>query len=37
VDVNDLTADLRNRSDQDLQFHLDNNRWPDEAELPLLG
>ncbi|MGA9813325.1 MAG: DUF5681 domain-containing protein [Terriglobales bacterium] len=37
VDVNDVTADLRGRSDAELQFHLDNNRWPDEAELLLLG
>jgi hypothetical protein len=37
VDVNDGTADLRGRSDAELQFHLDNNRWPDETELLLLG
>jgi Family of unknown function (DUF5681) len=34
VNVNDVTADLRNRSDAELQFHLDNNRWPEEGELP---
>ena len=33
VDVNDVTADLRSRSNEELQFHLDNNRWPDEGEL----
>jgi hypothetical protein len=37
VDVKDVSADLRGRTDQELQFHLDNNRWPDEAELLLLG
>jgi hypothetical protein len=35
--VADVTAQLRDKSDEELQFHLDNNRWPDEAELLLLG
>jgi len=33
VDVKDVSADLRGRTDQELQFHLDHNRWPDEGEL----
>jgi len=31
-----MTAELRNKSDVELQFHLDNNRWPDEQEVLLL-
>jgi len=37
LDFNDVTADLRNRSDEELQFHLDHDRWPSEEELLLLG
>src|SRR4029077_13452578 len=33
LEVADVTAQLRDKSDDELQFHLDNNRWPDEAEL----
>ena len=33
VDVNDVTADLRSRSNEELQFHLDHDRWPEEGEL----
>jgi hypothetical protein len=36
VEIDDVTAELRNKSDAELQFHLDNNRWPDEEELQLL-
>jgi len=36
LEVADVTAQLRDKSDEELQFHLDNNRWPDEAELLLL-
>src|SRR5450432_419461 len=36
VEVADVTAELRNKSDAELQFHLDNNRWPDAEELLLL-
>jgi hypothetical protein len=28
--VADITAQLRNKSDAESQFHLDNNRWPDD-------
>jgi hypothetical protein len=37
LEVADVTAQLRDKSDEELQFHLDNNRWPDDAELLLLG
>jgi hypothetical protein len=37
LEVADVTAQLRDKTDEELQFHLDNNRWPDEAELLLLG
>jgi hypothetical protein len=37
VEVADITAELRNKSDAELQFHLDHDRWPDEQELLLLG
>ena len=36
LEIADVTADLRNRSDGELQFHLDHDRWPDEQELLLL-
>jgi hypothetical protein len=36
LEVADVTAQLRDKSDQELQFHLDNNRWPDEQEMILL-
>ena len=35
LDVNDVTADLRSRSDEELQFHFDHDRWPEEGELDL--
>jgi len=28
---------LETRSDAELKFFLDNNRWPDDAELALLS
>ena len=36
LEIADVTPELRNKSDVELQFHLDNNRWPDEQELLLL-
>ena len=36
-EIADVTAELRNKSDGELQFHLDNDRWPNEQELLLLG
>ena len=34
LDVNDISADLAARSDAELLFHLTNDRWPEEGELP---
>ena len=36
IQISDLTADLQSRSDEELQFHLANNRWPSADELMLL-
>jgi len=36
IEFADITADLRNRSDEELLFHLENNRWPSDEELALL-
>jgi hypothetical protein len=36
LEIADVTAELRSKSDVELQFHLDNDRWPDEEELQLL-
>jgi Family of unknown function (DUF5681) len=36
MELADITADLRNRSDEELMFHLKNNRWPTDEELMLL-
>ena len=36
IEVADFTADLRSRSDAELQFYLDNSRWPSDDELMLL-
>jgi hypothetical protein len=33
LDVNDVTADFRSRSDAELGFHTPHNRWPAEGEL----
>jgi hypothetical protein len=33
LNVRDVTADLRSRSDQELEFHLRHDRWPSENEL----
>ena len=37
LEIADVTAELRNKSDVELQFHLDHDRWPDEEEMLLLG
>lgn len=37
LEVADITAELRNKSDAELQFHLDHDRWPDDHELLVLG
>ena len=33
LDVNDVTAGFRSRSDAELGFHTPHNRWPAEGEL----
>ena len=37
IEVADITAELRNKSDAELQFYLDNNRWPSDDEKALLS
>jgi hypothetical protein len=37
IEVADITAELRNKSDEELQFYLDNNRWPSDEEKALLS
>jgi len=37
IEVADFTADLRSRSDAELHFYLDNNRWPSDEEKALLA
>ena len=36
VEVADITAELRNKSDEELRFHLAHGRWPTDEELVLL-
>lgn len=36
IQISDMTADLQSRSDEELEFHLSNNRWPTADELMLL-
>lgn len=36
LEIADVTAMLRSKSDAELQFHLDHDRWPDEQEMLLL-
>jgi hypothetical protein len=36
IEFADITADLRNRSDEELRFHLEHDRWPTNEELLLL-
>jgi len=33
IDVNDVTQELRQKSDDELRFHLEHDRWPEEGEL----
>jgi uncharacterized protein DUF5681 len=32
VELNDITADLANRSDDELRFHLAHNCWPEDEQ-----
>ena len=34
LDVNNITADLANRSDEELRYHLLHDHWPEDADLP---
>jgi hypothetical protein len=36
IQISDVAADLQSRSDEELVFHLANNRWPTADELMLL-
>jgi hypothetical protein len=36
IEFSDISADLRNRSDEELQFHLEHDRWPTDEERALL-
>ena len=36
IEVADITAELRNKSDEELRFHLQYDRWPTTEELLLL-
>ncbi len=36
IEFADITADLRSRSDEELRFHLEHDRWPSTEELLLL-
>jgi len=37
LQISDFQADLQTRSDAELQFYLDNNRWPSDEEKVLLS
>lgn len=37
VQISDLTREIREKSDEELQFYLDNNRWPSDEEKALLS
>jgi hypothetical protein len=37
LQISDFQADLQTRSDAELQFYLENNRWPSGEEKPLLS
>jgi hypothetical protein len=37
IEFADITADLRNRSDEELRFHLEHDRWPTDEEKALLA
>jgi hypothetical protein len=36
IAVEDITRQLREKSDEELAFHVQSSRWPDEQELLLL-
>jgi len=36
IEVADITAELRDKSDEELRFYLQHDRWPADEELQLL-
>lgn len=37
VEISDLTHEIRQKSDAELQFYVDNSRWPTDEEKALLS
>jgi hypothetical protein len=37
IAIQDITQELRDKSDEELAFHVENDRWPTEDELLALG
>ena len=37
IEVADITAELRSKSDEELRFHLEHGRWPSDEEKVLLS
>jgi hypothetical protein len=37
IELNDITSQLREKSNEELQYHLDHGRWPDDEELLALN
>jgi hypothetical protein len=37
IQIADVTKELRQKSDDELRFHLEHDRWPEESELPESG
>ena len=37
IQIADVTKELRQKSDDELRFHLEHDRWPEENELPESG
>ncbi len=37
IEFSDISAELRSKSDAELQFYVDNNRWPSDEEKALLS
>jgi hypothetical protein len=37
IAVEDITRQLREKSDEELVFHVENGRWPTDAELVALN
>ena len=37
IEVADVTRELREKSDEELRFYLEHQRWPADDEVPMLG